>query len=58
MSEWSLETRRLPKGAVLIVGAGLAGLYTALKLAPRQVYVLTSRRSKEGAASALSLIHI
>ena len=52
MSEWNLETRRLPKGAVLIVGAGLAGLYTALKLAPRPVYVLTSRRSKEGAASA------
>ncbi len=52
MSQWSLETKRLPKGAVLIVGAGLAGLYTALKLAPRQVYVLTSRRSKEGAASA------
>ena len=52
MSDWTLETKRLPKGAVLIVGAGLAGLYTALKLAPRPVYVLTSRRSKEGAASA------
>ena len=47
-----LETKRLPAGAVLIIGAGLAGLYTALKLAPRPVFVLTSRRSKEGSASA------
>jgi len=47
-----LETRRLPAGAVLVVGAGLAGLYLALKLAPRQVFVLTSRRSSKGAASA------
>ena len=52
MTDWKLDTKRLPKGAVLIVGAGLAGLYTALKLAPRPAYVLTSRRSKEGAASA------
>lgn len=48
----NLETKRLPPGAVLVVGAGLAGLYLALKLAPRQVYVLTSRRSSVGAASA------
>jgi len=48
----SLDTKHLPKGAVLIVGAGLAGLYTALKLAPRPVFILTSRRSKDGAASA------
>jgi len=48
----SLETRRLPTGAVLVVGAGLAGLYLALKLSPRPVYVLTSRRSSVGAASA------
>jgi len=52
MSQWNLDTKRLPPGAVLIVGAGLAGLYTALKLAPRPVFILTSRRSKEGAASA------
>lgn len=52
MALGDLETKRLPAGAVLVIGAGLAGLYTALKLAPRQVYVLTSRRSKEGAASA------
>lgn len=48
----SLERKRLPAGAVLVVGAGLAGLYLALKLAPRPVYVLTSRRSSKGAASA------
>lgn len=47
-----LETKRLPAGSVLIVGAGLAGLYTALKLAPRKVFVLTSRRSSTGSASA------
>lgn len=52
MTDWKLDTERLPKGAVLIVGAGLAGIYTALKLAPRPVYILTSRRSKDGAASA------
>ena len=52
MTIGSLDTKRLPPGAVLVVGAGLAGLYLALKLAPRQVYVLTSRRSSVGAASA------
>ncbi|NNE57598.1 MAG: L-aspartate oxidase [Hellea sp.] len=52
MSNWALDTEKLPDGAVLIVGAGLAGLYTALKLAPRPVYILTSRRSEKGAASA------
>ena len=48
----TLDTKRLPAGSVLVVGAGLAGLYLALKLAPRPVYVLTSRRSSVGAASA------
>lgn len=52
MENWNLDTKRLPAGAVLIVGAGLAGLYTALKLAPRPVFILTSRRSEKGAASA------
>ena len=47
-----LERHRLPSGSVLVVGAGLAGLYLALKLAPRQAYVLTSRRSSAGSASA------
>lgn len=46
------DRKRLPAGSVLVVGAGLAGLYLALKLAPRPVYVLTSRRSSKGAASA------
>jgi L-aspartate oxidase len=48
----SLDRKRLPAGSVLVVGAGLAGLYLALKLAPRPVYVLTSRRSTKGSASA------
>ena len=52
MTIGTLDTRRLPDGAVLVVGAGLAGLYLALKLAPRPVFVLTSRRSAKGAASA------
>lgn len=52
MTVGDLETRRLPPGSVLVVGAGLAGLYMALKLAPRPVFVLTSRRSRDGAASA------
>ncbi len=52
MTIGSLDTKRLPAGSVLIVGAGLAGLYLALKLAPRPVFVLTSRRSQVGAASA------
>jgi len=47
-----LETTRLPAGAVLVVGAGLAGLFMALKLAPRPVYVLTSMRQGEGSSSA------
>lgn len=48
----TLDRKRLPAGSVLVVGAGLAGLYLALKLAPRPVYVLTSRRSSKGSASA------
>ena len=52
MTLGTLDTKRLPAGSVLIVGAGLAGLYTALKLAPRKVFVLTSRRSSTGSASA------
>ena len=48
----SYESKRLPSGSVLVIGAGLAGLYLALKLFPRKVYVLTSKRSSKGAASA------
>ncbi|MCF6274365.1 MAG: L-aspartate oxidase [Robiginitomaculum sp.] len=51
-TNWDLETTRLPAGAVLVVGAGLAGLFMALKLAPRPVYVLTSMRQGEGSSSA------
>lgn len=37
---------------ILIVGAGVAGLYTALKLAPRPVTVLTARPLGEASSSA------
>ena len=43
MALGDLETKRLPAGAVLVIGAGLAGLYTALKLAPRQVFASASQ---------------
>jgi L-aspartate oxidase len=36
---------------VIVVGAGLAGLFTALKLAPRQVAVVSAARFGEGASS-------
>jgi L-aspartate oxidase len=36
---------------ILIIGAGVAGLYTALKLAPRPVTVVTARPLGEAAAS-------
>ena len=39
-------------GAVLIVGAGLAGLFLALKLAPRKAFVLSRAVLGQGAASA------
>ncbi|MGC6512802.1 MAG: L-aspartate oxidase [Parvibaculales bacterium] len=39
-------------GDVLIVGAGLAGLFTALKLSHRQVTVMTAEKPKKGSASA------
>lgn len=38
-------------GDVLVIGAGLAGLFTALKLAPRQVTVLAAGKRTSGAAS-------
>ncbi len=52
MALGDLEHKKLPPNAVLVVGAGLAGLFMALKLAPRPVYILTSLRQGEGAASA------
>jgi len=39
-------------GDVLIVGAGLAGLYTALKLSPRPVTVLAAAPLKKGSSSS------
>jgi L-aspartate oxidase len=39
-------------GDVLVVGAGLAGLYTALKLAPRKVMVLAENGGGPGAGTS------
>jgi L-aspartate oxidase len=39
------------KGGVVVVGAGLAGLFTALKLAPLPVTVISAARFGEGASS-------
>lgn len=47
-----METIRLPEGSVLIVGAGLAGLFLALKLAPRPVTVVSVAPLGTGASSA------
>lgn len=38
-------------GDVLVIGAGLAGLFTALKLAPRPVTVMAAGKRKSGSAS-------
>jgi L-aspartate oxidase len=46
------HTHALPEGSVLIVGAGLAGLFLALKLAPRPAFVLSPVALGEGSASA------
>src|SRR5262245_58666840 len=41
-------------GGVVIAGAGLAGLFTALKLAPLPVTVVSAARFGEGASSLLA----
>jgi len=46
------ECRLGARGDVVIIGAGLAGLFTALKLAPMHVTVITAAPLGEGAASA------
>ena len=38
-------------GDVLVIGAGLAGLFAALKMAPRQVTVMAAGKRTKGAAS-------
>lgn len=48
----ALRDNIVDAGDVLIVGAGLAGLYTALKLAPRAVTLLAAAPIGVGAASA------
>jgi L-aspartate oxidase len=46
------ESNIVDAGDVLIVGAGLAGLFTALKLSPRAVTVLAAAPIGDGASSA------
>jgi L-aspartate oxidase len=47
-----MDIHRLPDGAVLIVGAGLAGLFLALKLSPRRCVVLSPAPFGQAASSA------
>lgn len=47
-----MDIHRLPAGHVLIVGAGLAGLFLALKLAPRPCVVLSPAPIGQAASSA------
>jgi L-aspartate oxidase len=47
-----MERHRLPDDTVLIVGAGLAGLFLALQLAPRRALVLSPSPLGEKSASA------
>lgn len=47
-----MDVHRLESGAVLIVGAGLAGLFLALKLAPRPCVVLSPAPIGQAASSA------
>ncbi|NHK28937.1 L-aspartate oxidase [Parvularcula flava] len=47
----TLETLALPEGSTLIIGAGVAGLFTALKLAPNPVTVISAAPIGRGASS-------
>ena len=46
-----LRANIIDVGDVLVVGAGLAGLYAALKLSPRPVTVMAAGKRKSGTAS-------
>lgn len=48
----AIDHRRLAAGETLVIGAGLAGLYFALKLAPGRAHVVAPRGSGQAAASA------
>ncbi|MEL6212291.1 MAG: FAD-dependent oxidoreductase, partial [Pseudomonadota bacterium] len=42
---------RRAESEILIIGAGVAGLFTALKLSPRPVTVVTARRLGRGGST-------
>lgn len=47
-----MDAHRLEEGSVLIIGAGLAGLFLALKLAPRKCVVVSPAPFGQAASSA------
>lgn len=52
MSATAMDRIRLPQETVLIVGAGLAGAYAALRLSPRPAVVIAPKGPGDAAASA------
>src|ERR1044071_6535347 len=48
----AIEPHVASESAMLIVGGGLAGLFCALKLAPRPVTIITAAPIGQGASSA------
>ncbi|MDA8544731.1 FAD-dependent oxidoreductase [Alphaproteobacteria bacterium] len=51
MSRSPLQANIIDVGDVLVIGAGLAGLFTALKLGARPVTVMAAGKRNKGAAS-------
>ena len=54
MTNPDINGTKLPAAAaagVVVVGAGLAGLFTALKLAPHPVTIISAAHFGEGASS-------
>ncbi len=49
---FSANSDEIKSGSIVIVGAGLAGLFTALKLAPTPVTIVSAAKLGKGAASA------